>query len=146
MTQKEKIMIWTGSFVLIVLLCWFSIMVIVPQKQRLQREQNMSMWNAKGRQMLSRMGYCEEVSIPTNNKKIAGYAKEQSNQDKSVTQKSCEAAKKQAFDVLQWCSIDIPQQLEHEGKEIHNKRYLEQKDFILDLCDVLLQSGFGQNK
>ena len=73
-------MIWTGSFVLIVLIGWFSIMVIIPQKQRLQREQNMSMWNSKGRQMLSRMGYCEDTAIPKNDLKIAGYAKSQSNQ------------------------------------------------------------------
>ena len=128
---------------------WFSIAVVIPQKQRQQREQNMSMWNSKGHQLLSRIGYCDENSkVKTDITSYTTSTKKSNQSDigKTVAQKSCEKAKIQLQKAQQWCSVDIPQQLQMEGEEIQNKRYLEQKEFVLNLCGTLQKSPLGKEK
>ena len=70
----------------------------------------------------------------------------QSENSKIVAKKSCEKAKIQLQDAQKWCSVDVPQQLQIEGEERQNKRYLEQKEFVLNLCDTLQKSTFGKEK
>ena len=150
-SKKDKILFATGSVFLLSLIGWFSTAVVIPQKQRQHREQNMSMWNSKGRQLLSRIGYCDELSSSQTKTEITSYTtstkkNNQSEKGKTVAQKSCEKAKIQLQNVQLWCSVDIPQQLEIEGEEIQNKRYLEQKKFVLNLCDTLQKSTLGKEK
>ena len=150
-SKKDKILFATGSVFLLSLIGWFSISVVIPQKQRIHREQNMSMWNSKGRQLLSRIGYCDEISSSQTKTDITSYTtstqkSNQSENSKTVAQKSCEKAQLQLQDAQQWCSIDIPLQLQIEGEEIQNKRYLEQKEFVLNLCDTLQKSALWKEK
>ena len=150
-SKKDKVLFATGSLFLLSLMGWFSISVVIPQKQRLHREQNMSMWNSKGRQLLSRIGYCDEISSSQTKTDITSYTtsskkRSPSEKGKTVAQKSCEKAKIQLQDAQQWCTIDIPQQLQIEGEEIQNKRYVEQKKFVLNLCDTLQKSAWWKKK
>ena len=150
-SKKDKVLFATGSLFLLSLMGWFSISVVIPQKQRLLREQNMSMWNSKGRQLLSRIGYCDEISSSQKKTDITSYTTSSkkgsaSEKGKTVAQKSCEKAKIQLQDAQQWCTIDIPQQLQIEGEEIQNKRYVEQKKFVLNLCDMLQKSAWWKEK
>ena len=142
-SKKDKILFATAFIFLLSLLGWFSITVVIPQKQRLHREQNMSMWNSKGRQLLSRIGYCDEFSSSQTKTDITSYTtstkkSNQSENSKTVAKKSCEKAQLQLLDAQQWCSIDIPLQLQIEGEEIQNKRYLEQKEFVLVILTSML--------
>ena len=150
-SKRNRILFATVSVLLLSLLGWFSITVVIPQKQRLHREQNMSMWNSKGRQLLSRIGYCDEISSSQTKTDITSYTtsskkSRSSEKGKTVAQKSCEKAKIQLQDAQQWCTVDIPQQLQIEGEEIQNKRYVEQKKFVLNLCDMLQKSAWWKEK
>ena len=124
---------------------WYTINVLIPQKQQMTREQNMRMWNAKGRQFLSRMSYCDENVDSKETTQISGYDKPK-EEEQNIAQKSCQKAKEQVLDILEWCAVDIPEQIKNEGLEQKDDNYLQKKDFVLNLCDVLQQSNFGQEK
>ena len=143
--KNEKLFLLVGGVLLIIGIGWYSINVMVPQKKQMHREQNMRMWNSKGRQFLSRMSYCNETTNATDMAEIKSYGKTHSS-DQSTAQKSCQKAKEQVSDILSWCEIDIPQQLQNEGLESNNKNYQQKKDFVLNLCEVLEKSNFGQEK
>ena len=47
-SKRDRVLFATGTIFLLSLLGWFSVTVVIPQKQRLRREQNMGMWEFKG--------------------------------------------------------------------------------------------------
>lgn len=150
-SKRDRVLFATGTIFLLSLLGWFSMTVVIPQKQRLRREQNMSMWNSKGRQLLSRIGYCDEFSSSQTKTDIMSYTtsrkeRNQPTKEHAVAQKSCAKAQIQLQDAQKWCSVDVPQQLQLEGEEIQNKRYLEQKEFVLNLCDTLQKRALWKKK
>ena len=145
MKKREFILLLFGIFFVISGIGWYGINVIIPQKEQMNREQNMRMWSSKGRQFLSRMGDCEETSNVKDFRQITGYD-ESKKADETTAQKSCRKAKEQVQDILEWCAVDIPQQLQQEGLERNNNNYQEKKYFLLNLCDVLQKSDFGKEK
>ena len=143
-TSEIILLLLIGTF-LISGIGWYTINVLIPQKQQMTREQNMRMWNSKGRQFLSRMSYCDDISDSKETAKISGYDNPK-EENQNIAQKSCQKAKEQVSDILEWCAVDIPEQLKNEGLEQKDDNYLQKKDFVLNLCDVLQQSNFGQEK